>query len=126
VDVVEHAQAAGEVELPDLERQRRGVALEQRDVRRRGGSGGFEEVDRLVDADDLADERCERERQGARSAARVERALAPGERDEQLANALGERLGSLPLKREPVLDGAQPTTSRCARGQPVLSPQTSS
>ena len=73
--VVQRAARAREIEREVLERQRRHVGLDERGVRRRIAPRGLEQLGNEIDADDLPDERREREGERARAGARVERAL---------------------------------------------------
>ena len=71
-NVVERSQRAAEVELAVGERQRRGIAFAELDVRFAGGALPcfVEQLRDDVDGDDLADERREREGERARAGAR--------------------------------------------------------
>ena len=58
--VMEHAQAADEVELAPAERQRCRISFDERGVRRRALASCGKQLGRAVDADDLADVRRNR------------------------------------------------------------------
>ena len=127
-DVVEHAQAADEVEVPVRERKRLRVSQHERaPVRRVLARGGREVLLGGVDADDLADERRERVGERAGAAADVERALVTAERREQGLDP-GLELGvALGLERAAVLDPVgHPTTSLVALPGAIRMPHASS
>ena len=94
-DVVQDVAHPGQVERAVRERERRHVALDEADV-----AAGLEPLAPLLeqlghelDGDDLADERGESEREGARAGAGVERPLLAGQREE-VADACSEVLGT--------------------------------
>ncbi len=125
--MVEDPEAADEIEVAVVERQRLAVAGHERAVvgsvlARRGEVllGG-------VDADHLADERRDRIRERARPAADVEHALVTAERSEQPRDLRRERGMSLGLERTAEADPvAHPTTSRAPRPGATRIPQASS
>src|SRR2546423_1620309 len=78
-DVVQRARRRDEVEGGSVERERSCVALDELDVRGCTLATLGKELGNEVDADDLADERSQRDRERARAGADVEGALVPGQ-----------------------------------------------
>ena len=95
-DVVQRARRRDEVEGGSVERERSCVALDELDVRGRALATLGKELGNEVDADDLADERSQRDRERARAGADVEGALVPGQ-GQQVGDSFAR------LRRAPVL-----------------------
>ena len=93
-DVMERAPRAGEIERAGLERKLRRIPLDERDVVRRPFARPLEQLGDDVDADDLADERRQRECKRARAGPAVERALV-STRSHEGAKLLAHRLDLL-------------------------------
>ena len=90
-------------------------------------AGDVHELLRGVDADDLADERGERVREGTGAAADVERALVAAQRGPQALHHGDEGVVPLGLELPAVLDPVHhPTTSRVDRSPDVRIPHASS
>src|SRR5450759_1538493 len=100
-EVMERADRTHDVETPRLERQREDVALDEADVRQTGSQllRLGQELGHDVATDNLADERCQPERQRARPGARIENALVTAKRRQQPCRALADqrRLLACPL-----------------------------
>ena len=92
---MQRAPRAGEIEGARLERKVRRVALDEHDVLRRAFASEPEQLGDDVDADDLADERRQCERQRARTGPAVDRPLISVRCDEG-AQLLAYRLDLLP------------------------------
>src|SRR5262245_45112028 len=116
-NVMQDSVAAAEIELRIAERQRHDVALEQPHVRGSRRTAGLEVLGVGVDADDLGHEGREREGQGARPAARVERDLVARERREEVTHALGEVGRPLLLQRQPQLETHAPSVAASERAR---------
>src|SRR5439155_26006111 len=84
-DVVQRADAGGEVEGSLLEGKPRRVPLEEAHVREPAGpaAGLFEQLGDEIDADDLPHERSDRKGEGAGAGARVEDPLVAARLDER-------------------------------------------
>ena len=93
---MQRARRRDQVEGGAVERQRGRVALDELDVRGRTLATLGEELGNEVDADDLAHERRQRDRQRARAGADVEGPLVPGRR-QQVGDSFAR------LRRAPVL-----------------------
>ena len=126
--VVEHPQAAGEVERPVPERQRGDVPLDERAVGRRLLACRREQPDVQVDARHGLHVRRDREGERPGAAPGVEHVLVALERGEDALDRVGERGGALLLQpdtqRNPVL--AHPTTRLSDRVADVRTPHASS
>jgi hypothetical protein len=85
--VVQHARGGDHVEGGAVERERRRVALDELDVHGRALATLGEEFGNEVDADDLAHERRQRNRERAGPGADVEGPFLTGQR-EQIGDAL--------------------------------------
>ena len=98
LDVVKGPERACEIERPVCKRKRGRVPLHEGGVRGRTGARERDELGDAVDADHLSHERSERERECARSAADVERALVAA-RTQERADTLGELVRTVVLVR---------------------------
>ena len=105
-DVVERPQRprqvegrAGEIELLD-------VALDEGDVRRRHGATALDHLGDKLDRDHLADERRQREGQGARAGAGIECPLL-SDRQNEVVHTGSELIGT------PFLQRGEPVSGRC-------------
>ena len=94
--MVQRARRRDQVEGGAVERQRGRVALDELDVRGRTLATLGEELGNEVDADDLAHERRQRNRERTRAGADVEGTLVPGQR-QQVGDSFAR------LRRAPVL-----------------------
>ena len=125
--MVEHPQAADEVEVAVREGERLRIARHERAALGSALSRGGEVVLRRVDADHVADERCEHIGQRAGPAADVERPLVTCKRGQQPPHPCLEVGVTLGLERSTPLDGIRhPITSLVARPGETRIPHASS
>ena len=82
--MVQRPARADEIEGAGLERKACRIAFDERDIRRRARASPLEQLGDDVDADDLANERCEREGQRPGAGPDVEGSLVAVRGDERL------------------------------------------
>jgi hypothetical protein len=114
-DVMERPVGAREVEGAVGEGQRRPVSLDELGVRKAALARELEQLGHRVEADDLAHERRQSERESAGAGAEVERAFFAGRRDE-VGDLCREPLGAAVLMGGDTLGRAGESVSRRRHG----------